>query len=178
MLSYRIGNPSLRGSRFILKNRHKKFVSFLCFVALLILIEWAGHFFTFTSVGNWYQTLRQPKWNPPNWIFGPVWTTLYLMIAISGWLIFIKARTFKERKIGFCLYGAQLFFNFLWSFFFFFLKNPGLAFLDILILLSFISLNIFSFWKIYRPAAILLIPYLIWTLYAVTLNAAIWKLNS
>jgi benzodiazapine receptor len=156
---------------------NKKTGSLICFFALVIFIECLGHFFTFSSVGTWYQTLQRPAWNPPAWIFAPVWTILYLSIAVSGWLVFIKAKSSAIKRVGFQIYGLQLLFNLLWSFLFFFLKSPDLAFLDILLLLLFISLTISNFWKIYRPAAFLLIPYLVWTLYAAALNLAIWSLN-
>jgi translocator protein len=152
----------------------KKFLSFIFFLALVILIGRGGQIFTDTTVRDWYQTLQKPEGNPPDWVFAPVWTCLYILIAVSGWLIFIKRKT---QIRAFVIYGAQLLFNLTWSFCFFFLKNPGLAFLDILVLLVLIILNILVFWKIYRVSGILLIPYLVWTLYAAGLNLAIWRLN-
>ena len=130
-----------------------------------------------SSVSQWYVTLQKPDWTPPSWVFGPVWTVLYLMIAISGWLIWMRKNPLQKKRVALVLYGAQLLCNLLWSYFFFSLQNPGLALLNICALLILIGLNIASFKKLYRPAAILLIPYFLWTLYAAALNAAIWSLN-
>lgn len=157
--------------------RFKNWFSLLIFLALVLLIEWVGHILTIHSVGSWYLTLHKPAWNPPGWVFAPVWTILYVTIGISGWLIFIKMGSFQKNKSAFLIYGVQLFFNVLWSYFFFYLKSPFLALLCILVLLSMILVNIMSFLKIYRPAAFLLVPYFIWTVFAAVLNAAIWSLN-
>ncbi len=151
--------------------------SLVFFIALVFLVEWTGALFTSHSVTSWYVTLHKPAWNPPSWVFGPVWTVLYLAIGISGWLIFRKTGSVRKHVYPFAIYGLQLVCNLLWSYFFFFLKSPFLALLDILILIIFISTNIVVFAKISRAASICLLPYLIWTVYAATLNAAIWSLN-
>lgn len=149
----------------------------LCFfLVLCLLIEVLGGKLTDTSVATWYYTLQKPIWNPPNWLFGLVWTLLYICIAISGWLIFIKPPSKKRIKALF-IYAAQLLFNLLWSFLFFFLQSPLLGLLDIALLLIFIFMTIGAFWSLSRLAAYLLIPYFAWTLYAATLNGAIWILN-
>lgn len=155
----------------------KKFSSLFSFFVLIFVIQWVGYQFTVTSVGNWYLTLQKPAWNPPSWVFAPVWTILYVMIAISGWLIYVKVHPCAKRRLAFTSYGLQLFFNLLWSFFFFFLKSPGLALIDLFLLVAMISLNVALFAKLYRPAALLLIPYLVWTLFAAALNFAIWMMN-
>lgn len=151
--------------------------SLLAFILLLAFVGWIGRTLTSTSVGDWYQTLEKPKGNPPDSIFAPVWTLLYLMIGVSGWLVFVKAKSSTRKKIGFVIYGLQLVSNVLWSYFFFFLKNPKLAFFNIVILLFLIGCNTTLFWRLYRPAGALLVPYLLWVLYALRLNAAIWSLN-
>ena len=155
----------------------KKILALCGFLFLVLLIEYGGHYFTMSSVGDWYQTLKKPSWNPPSWVFGVAWTILYIMIAISGWLIFIKVRSSTARGAAFVFYGFQLFCNFLWTYFFFFLKNPALGLLDIFVLLILIGKNIVDFAKLNKIAAALLIPYFFWTLYASSLNLAIWILN-
>lgn len=156
----------------------KKTFSLIFFLIVVFLIEWIGHQLTFTSVKDWYVTLQKPSWNPPSWVFGPVWTLLYIMIGVSGWQIFIKIKPCREKYIAFGIYSLQLLANILWSYFFFFLKNPGLAFIDILVLTSLIIINIIVFIRLDRKAGFLLIPYLMWTLYATYLNGIIWRLNS
>jgi tryptophan-rich sensory protein len=148
------------------------------FLLLVFFIEWGGSRMTFTSVTNWYLTLEKPFWTPPSWLFGPVWTILYLSIAVSGWLVWDKTKSSPIRRRSFFFFGAQLLANLLWSYFFFFLKNPLLGLIDILLMVFLIGINIWLFMKLYKPAGFLMIPYLLWTLYALTLNLAIWVLNS
>lgn len=148
------------------------------FLLLVFLIEYGGHKLTFTSVKDWYLILEKPRWTPPSWIFGPVWTILYITIAISGWLVWIRARPSPDRRLAFLIYGAQLTTNLLWSYFFFYLKSPFLGLIDISILIFLIAMNIALFTKLYKPAGLLLVPYFIWTLYALFLNFGIWRLNS
>ncbi len=155
----------------------KRLFSLLVFLLIVFLIEWIGHRLTSSSVGDWYLTIAKPSWNPPSWVFAPVWTVLYATVAVSGWLIFIKVRDCPKKYVGFVIYGLQLLCNALWSYFFFFMKNPGFALVDILILVFFITVSIICFFRLYYPAAVLLIPYWIWTLYAAVLNAAIFSLN-
>lgn len=155
----------------------RDFFFLFLFLSLVFSIEWIGGILTAHSVGSWYLTLQKPVWNPPSWVFGPVWTILYATIGISGWLVFRKKKSAKKSQRAFIIYGLQLLSNLLWSYFFFFLKNPFLALLDIFALILLICLNIAAFTKITRPGGLLLLPYLIWTLYAATLNFAIWSLN-
>ncbi len=165
------------GFKAIYKRFQKsKFFSLAVFLVLVFSIEIIGGLFTQTSLFKWYSELEKPIWNPPEWIFGPVWTVLYTLIAISGWLIFKSPRSKKKQKALY-FYGIQLFFNFLWTFFFFYLQSPLLAFIDISILFVSILVTILLFWKLSKKAAILLAPYFIWVGYALTLNLAIWLLN-
>lgn len=152
-------------------------MSLIGFLLLLFLLQWGAYTFTASSVSDWYLTLRKPQWTPPSGVFGPVWTILYVMIALSGWCIFIKDTASGKKNAALTIYGLQLLSNFLWSYFFFFLQSPGLALLDIFVLVGLIAITIWWFAKIDRFAALLLIPYFLWTLYATALNAAIWSLN-
>lgn len=155
----------------------KRLMTLLGFIALVGLIAWAGHQFTAVSVSNWYVGIKKASWTPPAWVFGPVWFLLYLSIAISGWLIQTKIRSSSSKRLSLIVYGGQLLVNGLWPYFFFFLKSPLLGLIDILLLTCLIAINIRVFTRLYKPAGLLLIPYFLWTLYALTLNWATWELN-
>jgi len=155
----------------------KNYFSLFIFLVIVFSIQLLGSILTLSSVGDWYVTLNKPIWNPPDSIFGFVWTILYLSIAISGWLIYLKTSDLKNKTIALTIYGLQLFFNLSWTYCFFFLKNPALAFADLLILLTLIFINIRLFLNLYRPAGILLIPYFCWSIFAALLNLTIWLLN-
>ena len=135
-----------------------------------------GALFTSSSVGSWYSTIQKPAFNPPNWIFGPVWTTLYILMGVSLYVILTKRRN-RKVKIGLTLFGIQLVLNSLWSFLFFGLERPLFGLIEIPILWVFILLTIIQFWKIDKKASYLLIPYLLWVTFAAVLNYYIWFLN-
>lgn len=126
--------------------------------------------------GGWYDTLDKPFFTPPSWLFGPVWTLLYLAMAVSGWLVW-RERGLTGARTAMVLFFAQLALNSLWSIVFFGLESPGLGLIEILVLWAVIFLTIRAFQPINRPAAILLIPYLAWVTFATFLNAGIWWLN-
>lgn len=126
--------------------------------------------------GEWYQTLTKPEWNPPNWIFGPVWTLLYLLMGISVWIIW-KDYGLKTAAIPIGFFVAQLILNALWSWFFFGLENVGLAFIDIVVLWTFILITLIMFWKLNTWSGVLLVPYIAWVSFATVLNYNIWQLN-
>ena len=125
----------------------------------------------------WYATLNKPPFNPPNWIFGPVWSVLYLLMGISLYLILIQKDKSIEQRIGVMLFATQLLLNTLWSLIFFGLRNPALAFGEIIILWIFIFLTIIYFNKVNKIASFLLIPYLAWVSFAAILNLWIMILN-
>ncbi len=130
-----------------------------------------GSIFTFNSVDTWYLTINKPFFNPPSWVFGPVWTVLYLMMGISLYL------AWNTKKIPLTWFWIQLALNALWSILFFGLKNPTIAFIEILLLWIAIFMTIKSFWRLNRTAAWLLVPYLLWVTFASILNASIAYLN-
>ena len=144
-----------------------------------------GSIFTSESVSTWYQTIEKPSFSPPNWLFGPVWTTLYVKMGISLFLVWRAttstatfATTIHNRKIAaFIAFGFQLILNVLWSFLFFGLRSPQLAFAEIVILLISIVVTIVIFSKISKLAAILMVPYAGWVTFASFLNLQIWLLN-
>ncbi len=144
----------------------------ICQVAGLI-----GSIFTFSSVSNWYQTLNKPIFNPPNWIFGHVWTFLFFLMGVSLYLI-IKNNIFEKKiLIALIFFGLQLALNILWSYLFFTLKCPLCSLMEILILWLAILATITIFYKINHLASYLLIPYLLWVSFATILNFYIFKLN-
>lgn len=153
-----------------------KILSLILFLALCCIIAILGGFATETSLDPWYRDLQKASWNPPAWVFGPVWTVLYCMIAVAGWLIYNSKKS-DLRNIAISCYFLQLFLNFSWSFLFFYFQNPLLGFVDIILLVIFLGLTVKTAWHVSRLAAYLLLPYFLWTLYALTLNGAILHLN-
>jgi len=132
--------------------------------------------FTGQSVSGWYATLNQPSFNPPNWVFGPVWSTLYFLMGISLWLVW-KQKPSGERNRAILLFSAQLVLNFLWSFLFFYFHLIGAALMDIILLWVSILTMIILFYRIRPIAAYLNIPYLLWVSFATALNTAYFFLN-
>ena len=132
-----------------------------------------GSVFTSPSIPTWYSTLIKPSFNPPSWLFAPVWISLYTIMGISLYLVLQK----KNNRRALSFFSAQLILNALWSILFFGLQNPLLAFIEILILWLFIALTILEFRRLDRKAAHLLIPYLLWVTFAAILNLSIWRLN-
>ncbi len=135
-----------------------------------------GSVFTISSIPTWYAVLNKPFFSPPNFVFGPVWTVLYILMGISLYLVISKKEKVK-RKNGINLFFIQLVLNILWSVIFFGMKNPALALIDILALWIAIVLTIKSFSKINKLAGKLLIPYFLWVSFASILNLAIVLLN-
>ena len=155
----------------------KNIIWLFFFISLcLILGNGLGGYFTFLSVETWYQTLNKPSFNPPDWVFGPVWTTLYILMGISIWLVW-KNEDSKIRTIAIKIFWFQLAFNVFWTYLFFGIKKIGLSFIEILFLSCLILINIIYFFKINKTASYLLIPYLVWVLYASLLTYNIWMLN-
>jgi translocator protein len=146
--------------------------------AVPFLVGLIGSLFTTAdSLGNWYANLHKPAFSPPNWIFGPVWTTLYIMMGISAFLVWRKGLDDKIVRIALGCFIVQLFLNAIWTPLFFGLHSPLLGLIDIVLLLNAIIVAIFAFSKISRPAALLLVPYLAWVSFATILNASIYLLN-
>ena len=136
-----------------------------------------GSIATATSVDGWYQTLARPSWNPPDWVFGPVWTTLFAMMAVAAWLIWRQAGL-RQAAMPLGLFFAQLALNVLWSVLFFGLRRPDLAAFEIVLLWLAIAATIVAFWRRSLPAALLMLPYFLWVTFAAMLNFAIARLNS
>jgi len=144
----------------------------ICFAA-----SGAGALFTTPKIGDWYATLNRPSFAPPNWVFGPVWTMLYAMMAVAAWLVW-KREGVKQAVLPLGLFGVQLALNVLWSVLFFGMENPFAALMEILLLWLFILATTILFFRHSPLAGALLVPYLCWVSFAAVLNYGFWTLNS
>lgn len=155
-----------------------KEVGFLVGVYLLILfIQAIGAAFSMSTLQNWYYALDKAPWTPPNWLFGPAWSILYMLMAFSIWIIYLTDSSAKKKNACYVIFFLQLFFNFLWSIFFFGLRSPLFSLIDIFVLLFLIGMNIFYYRRVNKVAAWLQVPYLLWVIFATTLNFSIVVLN-
>ncbi|MFO1377677.1 MAG: TspO/MBR family protein [Steroidobacteraceae bacterium] len=146
------------------------------FAGVCLAVSALGGWVTAGSVETWYVALHKPAFNPPDRVFGPVWTVLYLMIALAGWRVW-RLCGFGGARVAMLFYALQLSLNLGWSFLFFGWRSPGLAFAWILLLLAAILANMALFRRIDAPAGWLLAPYACWVGFAAVLNFAIWRLN-
>lgn len=158
-----------------MKNRNSIWMLAL-FIAICFAVSGTGAIATSRSVSQWYPALQKPSWNPPPWIFGPVWTFLYLMMAIAAWIVW-RQRGFKGGAVALGIFALQLALNAAWSPLFFGLRNPLAGLVDIIPLWVAIMATIISFWKISPLAGALLVPYWLWVGFATALNFMIWSLN-
>lgn len=131
---------------------------------------------TASSVGTWYRALHKPAWNPPDWIFGPVWTLLYILMSVAAWRVWRTGDSTAARRT-FRWFSAQLFFNLLWSVLFFGLRSPGLAFAEVIVFWAVLVVMLRHFWQADRIAAYLWAPYVAWVSFASVLNGTVWWLN-
>jgi tryptophan-rich sensory protein len=146
------------------------------FVVLCLAISAIGGWVTADSIGTWYRTLQKPDFNSPDWVFAPVWSLLYLMIALAGWRVW-RRRGLAGARVAMGAYAAQLALNLAWSFVFFGGQMIGIALAEIVLLLVAIGVNALLFWRIDRMAGWLLAPYAAWVAFASILNFALWRLN-
>jgi tryptophan-rich sensory protein len=128
------------------------------------------------STGGWYDGLVKPAWNPPSWVFGPVWTLLYCMMATAAWLVWLRGG-WQAQPTALGLYVLQWALNALWTPLFFGLRRPGLALVEILALYAALLATLVAFWRIKPRAGLLLVPYMLWMTLATALNFTIWRLN-
>lgn len=136
-----------------------------------------GLMFNIGSINGWYLTLNKSSFNPPGYLFGPVWFFLFLLMSIAFYLVLIKGQKHKYNKKAMVLFVLQWLLNILWSFFFFFMQSPFMALLEIMALWTVIILTIYHFYKIEKAAAWFLAPYILWVTFAMILNFAIVVLN-
>lgn len=143
------------------------------FLGLVAVTAVLGSVYTSMSVPDWYDGLAKPEWTPPAWLFGPVWTALYLLMALAAWLVWHRAGGFRPAKLALTLFVVQLGLNVGWSMLFFGFRAPGWALAEIILLWLAILTTALVFLRHSRGAAILLVPYLAWVAFAGALNAAI-----
>ena len=152
----------------------KKILILLMFILVFLLLGFISALSTANNIDSWYITLKHPFFSPPNAVFAPTWTVLYILIGISGWLVWLKKRFSHAARNW---YIAQAILNFMWTFIFFSSHQLGFALIDIVLLLLSIIMTIRYFYPINRVAAYLLIPYGLWVAFATLLNMAYWFLN-
>ena len=148
------------------------------FASLLVcqLAGGIGSVFTFPNITSWYATLNKPAFNPPNWLFAPAWTTLFILMGLALYLVWERGG-WKANKLPITVFGIQLLLNILWSVLFFGLQNPLAAFVEIIFLWIAILGTIMLFYRVEKTAAYLMVPYICWVTFAALLNYSIWLLN-
>lgn len=149
----------------------------IIFILLSLSAGWVGSIFTSPAIPTWYASLNKPAFNPPGWLFAPVWTILFILMGIASYLIWLKWNESTLAKAALVLFFVHLIFNVLWSILFFGLQNPGWALVEIAVLWVLILALIIIFYRLDQRAAWLLIPYILWVSFASVLNFAIWRLN-
>jgi benzodiazapine receptor len=155
----------------------KTYVRLVVSVALCEAAGIIGSLFTTAAINSWYAGLRRPAFAPPNWVFAPVWTTLYLLMGISLFMVWKVGLEKRAVKKSIVIFAIQLLLNILWSYLFFGLRSPLMGFIEIVVMWLMILLTILSFFKISKKAALLLVPYLAWVSIASYLNYSILVLN-
>lgn len=152
-------------------------IAFVVNIALPLAVGAIGAFFTATSVKTWYTTLAKPSFNPPNSIFPPVWTSIFILMGISAYLVWQRRDTVAHFPRTIALYLIQLIMNLMWSFIFFYAHQIGVALVEIVFLLVIIIINATVFYKINKLAGLLFIPYILWVSFATVLTYNIFTLN-
>ena len=155
------------------------FVKLLVSIIVCELAGLIGSIFTMPAIPTWYAGLQKAALNPPSWVFGPVWTTLFALMGIAFFIVW-KNRTNKNKaavKTAFAIFAGQLLMNILWSILFFGLQSPGSALLEVIGFWLMILVTIIAFSKVSKAAAWLLLPYILWVSFATYLNYAVWMLN-
>jgi benzodiazapine receptor len=158
-------------------SRTRAIIGLVVFIAICFIAAGMGALFNQSSIAEWYPALRKPSWTPPNAVFGPVWSVLYLMMAVAAWLVWRRAGL-SGAAAALLLFGLQLASNVAWSGLFFGLRMPGAAFADILVLWGLIVATVVTFWRVSPAAGILMAPYLGWVSFAAALNLAVWRMNA
>lgn len=145
-------------------------------IALPLLAGAVGSLATASNIPTWYAGITKPSFSPPNWVFGPVWTTLFILMGIGLYLVW-QSPSQPTKTIAMVIFGVQLVLNVYWSYCFFALHNPGLAFAEIIVLWLAIAATMVFFYLVRPLAMYLLIPYIVWVSFAAFLNYSIWRLN-
>lgn len=158
------------------QSKLKDLAGLVGWLALCLGVSAIGGAITRTSVSDWYQGLSKPSFNPPDWVFTPVWILLFILMSVSAWLLW-RRTGFKRGRIPLASFGAQLLLNLAWSYLFFGAQSVGWALVEIVVLWMAILATVVSFCRVDAIAGLLLVPYLLWSSFAVALNASIWWLN-
>jgi translocator protein len=154
-----------------------KYVTLIICILLPLIIGSLSGLGNVGSLNEWYVQLKKPAFNPPGYLFGPVWTVLYILMGISLYLAW-KSPAGNQRDYALTIFALQMALNFAWTFIFFHFRQPGWALVEIIALWLLIFIMIFTFYRINKTAALLQIPYLLWVSFATVLNASIWILNN
>lgn len=156
----------------------KNIIKLVVSVVVCLAAGAIGSVFTRSAIPTWYATLVKPPFNPPNWLFAPVWTLLYILMGVSAFLVWRKGLENRQVRAALIIFLVQLILNALWSVVFFGLESPLYGLIVIVILWAAILITVIMFFRISRLASILLWPYLAWVSFAAILNGSIWMLNS
>jgi len=167
------GDDAITKKRNFMKNIYKLVIS----IAIPLAIGALGSYITVTGISSWYQTINKPSWNPPNAIFGPVWTTLFILMGIALYLVWTSGNK-ASKTTAITLFSIQLILNFFWSLLFFNQHQIFGALIEMVLFWISILLTIFAFSKFSKAAAWLLVPYISWVSFAMVLNFTIWQLNT
>lgn len=152
-------------------------ISLILWYLPVALVQFISARVTVNTINPWYKNLNKACWNPPSWVFGPTWTVLYIMMAVAVWVVYQAEVKPSKHRLAYSLFFIQLIVNGLWSILFFGLHSPGWALLDLTLLVFLVAVTAIIFFRVRRLAGLLLLPYLLWSIYALSLNAAIWWLN-
>jgi len=155
----------------------RQLTGLVVFVAICFAVAGIATAFTTPAIPSWYAGLRKPSWTPPNWVFGPVWSFLYLAMAVAAWLVW-RELGLSGGAVPLTIFGIQLALNLAWCVIFFSLHLPGPAFVEIVVLLLAIAATIAAFWQVSAAAGVLLLPYIAWVGYAAALNFGVWRMNA
>lgn len=155
----------------------RNWIKLIISLALPQIIGLTAAYFTQTGEGSWYRSVEKPGWNPPGWVFGPVWTILYILMGIAFYLVWKSNTPAKTKSIAMIFWIIQLVFNFFWTIIFFGQHQIGWALVEIIALWLLILFTIFAFARINKVAAWLMVPYISWVSFATLLTGTIWMLN-
>ncbi len=175
-IAHDVGEQVVPAGRSTRESSLSQWLVLVLFLAICLATAGLGTAWTNLSVADWYAAIKKPSWTPPNWVFGPVWTTLYIGMAVAAWLVW-RRNGLADAWLALLVFGVQLSLNAVWSLLFFGMRNPGIAFVDVVLLWFAVAGTIVTFGRISSLAAILLVPYLAWVSFAAALNWSIWRMN-
>lgn len=161
----------------LLQTRPNRFIAAVLATGLVLAAAGIGNLATFANLQTWYAHLNKPAFTPPNWVFGPAWSALYILMIIAFWRVLTLPSAVRGKRLSIALFLVQLALNASWSVVFFGLHEPAGGLVVIALMLLAILATQIAFWRIDRPAALLLVPYLAWVCFATALNAGLWLLN-